>query len=129
MSANEKTSKAETELSESQAMLRSATLTDSDLEAMQQALVSASSNQLAFEDEEFLSQRRLRGVRLQLEMLKPDMALREKQITSTIVCFGGTRILSESQSKIKITKLEERLHEDPEGSKIDASCQTEEYSH
>ena len=118
MSANEKTSKAETELSESQTILRSATLTDSDLEAMQQALVSASSNQLAFEDEEFLSQRRLRGVRLQLEMLKPDMALREKQITSTIVCFGGTRILSESQSKIKITKLEERLHEDPENKEL-----------
>lgn len=98
--------------------LRSSKLTDADLKRMQDELMETESFRLAFDDESFLGRRRLRGVRLQLEMLKPDMALREKNITSTIVCFGGTRILSESQSKIRITKIEAHLKEDPGNDKL-----------
>ncbi|MFQ5607612.1 MAG: TIGR00730 family Rossman fold protein [Candidatus Zixiibacteriota bacterium] len=114
MGAKDKTAKLRIDPTETQELLRSATLTDDDILAMQEKLVEAPSYKLAFEDDDFLGQRRLRGVRLQLEMLKPDMALREKQITSTIVCFGGTRILSEAQSNIKITKIKDRLKENPD---------------
>jgi uncharacterized protein (TIGR00730 family) len=47
---------------------------------------------LAFADEEFLCRDELRPVRLQLELLKPEMLLDEKGIKSTIVMFGGARI-------------------------------------
>ncbi len=47
---------------------------------------------LAFADEAFLCQPELRPVRLQLELLKPELALEEEQIESTIVLFGGARI-------------------------------------
>ena len=47
---------------------------------------------LAFADDDFLCQRALRPVRLQLELLKPEMALDEEGVTSTIVLFGGARI-------------------------------------
>lgn len=47
---------------------------------------------LAFADEEFLCRDELRPVRLQLELLKPEMALEEAGINSTIVLFGGARI-------------------------------------
>ncbi len=47
---------------------------------------------LAFADRDFLTREELRPVRLQLELLKPQMILDEHGITSTIVLFGGARI-------------------------------------
>jgi len=52
----------------------------------------APSYRLAFADEEFLCRDELRPVRLQLELLKPEMLLDEHGIQSTIVLFGGARI-------------------------------------
>ncbi|GHF36788.1 LOG family protein [Seohaeicola zhoushanensis] len=52
----------------------------------------APSYRLAFADEEFLLRDELRPVRLQLELLKPQMMLDERQIESTVVLFGGARI-------------------------------------
>ncbi len=47
---------------------------------------------LAFADPDFLCRDELRPVRLQLELLKPEMAFEEMGIESTIVMFGGARI-------------------------------------
>ncbi|NMA97384.1 MAG: LOG family protein [Phyllobacteriaceae bacterium] len=47
---------------------------------------------LAFADDEFLTSEDIRGVRFQLEYLKPELRLRESGITSTVVLFGGARI-------------------------------------
>ena len=47
---------------------------------------------LAFADPEFLTREELRPVRLQLELLKPEMIMDERGITSTVVLFGGARI-------------------------------------
>ncbi|WP_333683514.1 LOG family protein [Pontibaca methylaminivorans] len=47
---------------------------------------------LAFADDDFLCRKELRPVRLQLELLKPQMALDEMGINSTVVLFGGARV-------------------------------------
>ncbi len=47
---------------------------------------------LAYADEDFLCREELRPVRLQLELLKPEMTLGEYGICSTVVMFGGARI-------------------------------------
>ena len=47
---------------------------------------------LAFADNDFLLREELRPVRLQLELLKPQMILDERGIESTVVMFGGARI-------------------------------------
>ncbi len=47
---------------------------------------------LAFADDEFLLRDELRPVRLQLELLKPELLMSEYGIESTIVMFGGARI-------------------------------------
>ena len=47
---------------------------------------------LAFADNDFLCRDELRPVRLQLELLKPELYLDEYGIQSTIVLFGGARI-------------------------------------
>ncbi len=47
---------------------------------------------LAFADPDFLCREELRPVRLQLELLKPELILTEMGIDSTVVLFGGARI-------------------------------------
>jgi len=47
---------------------------------------------LAFEDTDFLAREDLRPVRLQLELLKPELLQREHGIRSTITVFGSARI-------------------------------------
>ncbi|MGL6110030.1 MAG: TIGR00730 family Rossman fold protein [Rubrivivax sp.] len=52
-----------------------------------------SAYRLAFTDVEFLLQDELRPVRMQLELLKPEMVQKRLGIESTIVIFGSARIL------------------------------------
>ncbi len=47
---------------------------------------------LAFTDDEFMCRDELRPVRLQLELMKPELILNEMGVVSTIVLFGGARI-------------------------------------
>lgn len=47
---------------------------------------------LAFNDTDFMCRDDLRPVRLQLELLKPQLGMDEEGIESTIVLFGGARI-------------------------------------
>jgi len=47
---------------------------------------------LAFADPDFLCRDALRPVRLQLELLKPELTMAERGIVSTVVLFGGSRI-------------------------------------
>ena len=47
---------------------------------------------LAWDDAEFMTRQELRPVRLQLELLKPEMTLSERGIRSTVILFGGARI-------------------------------------
>ena len=56
------------------------------------------SNRLAFADPEFLLRRETRGIRMQLEMLKPDLAQHEHGIESTVVVFGSARFRSEEDA-------------------------------
>jgi len=58
-----------------------------------QALLGADSTRLAFADPEFLLRRETRGIRFQLEMLKPDLAQAEAGIEHTVVVFGSARFI------------------------------------
>ena len=51
-----------------------------------------SSYRLAFTDSAFLLREELRPVRMQLELLKPELVQREQGVESTIVIFGSARI-------------------------------------
>jgi uncharacterized protein (TIGR00730 family) len=52
-----------------------------------------SAYRLAFTDTDFLLREELRPVRMQLELLKPEMIQQQHGIASTIVIFGSARIL------------------------------------
>jgi len=57
------------------------------------------SNRLAFADPEFLLRRETRGIRFQLEMLKPDLAQQEQGIENTVVVFGSARFQSQEKAQ------------------------------
>ncbi len=63
---------------------------------------------LAFADPDFLTHEDLRPVRLQLELLKPEMALDRAGIKSTIVLFGGARIREGAASPLSSFYTEAR---------------------
>ena len=68
---------------------------DEALQASANARYAApeSAYRLAFTDTEFLLREELRPVRMQLELLKPELVQTERGIDSTIVIFGSARIL------------------------------------
>jgi uncharacterized protein (TIGR00730 family) len=59
-------------------------------------------------DPGFLQRDELRGVRLQVDYLKPELLLREHGIEHTIVVFGSTRIVEEAEAKRMVAALEAR---------------------
>ncbi|MEK7232720.1 MAG: TIGR00730 family Rossman fold protein [Elusimicrobiota bacterium] len=67
----------------------------------------------AYADMDFMGRKDLRAVRLQLELLKPELMLRENKIRSTIVVFGSARILSGEEAQRELTTAQEALSEHP----------------
>ncbi len=61
-----------------------------------------SAYRLAFTDTEFLLREELRPVRMQLELLKPEMVQSEHGIRSTIVIFGSARILPPEEAMLRL---------------------------
>ena len=68
----------------------------------------------AYEDISFLNRDALRPVRLQLELLKPEIIQAEHGIDSTIVVFGGTRVRPQPEMRKRVDALEKRLKARPQ---------------
>jgi uncharacterized protein (TIGR00730 family) len=78
---------------------------------------------MAYKDTVLLDRDELRPVRLQLELLKPELVLSEHNIQSTIVVFGGTRIVEKKKAAAKVARLEKKLKVDPKNAKIKKQLQ------
>lgn len=63
-----------------------------------------SAYKLAFTDNDFLLREELRPVRMQLELLKPELVQQELDIKATVVIFGSARILSEHAAKAAVAQ-------------------------
>ncbi|MGV6851077.1 MAG: LOG family protein [bacterium] len=88
-------------------------MTASKIEGINKILESKS-YLLAEQDEEFLMSEDVRGIRLELDFLKPELQLKKYGIEHTVVVFGGTRILERSEIKKKINKIEKEISFSPE---------------
>ena len=69
------------------------------------------SYRLAFADNEFLLREELRPVRLQLELLKPELELLARGIESTIVVFGSARLVEPGEARTRREAAEAALAE------------------
>ena len=63
---------------------------------------------LAFADPEFLLRRETRGIRFQLELLKPDLEQQAHGIENTVVVFGSARYRSEEASAALVAEATAR---------------------
>ena len=66
-----------------------------------------SAYRLAFTDPAFLLREELRPVRMQLELLKPELVQREQGIKSTIVIFGSARVLPPEEAQLRLQAARE----------------------
>ena len=68
----------------------------------------------ADQDLEFLSRDELRPVRLQLELLKPEVIQQEENILSTVVVFGSARLVEPSEARRRLAEAEAVLAAAPQ---------------
>ena len=64
--------------------------------------LAADAYRMAFADPEFLLRRETRGIRFQLEMLKPDLAQQALGIENTVVVFGSARFREASEAQVAL---------------------------
>ena len=76
-------------------------------------IINSDTYKSAYEDTGLLSRNEMRGVRMLLEVTKPDLILEENKILSTIIIFGGASITEESKTKDKIDDINKLIKKDP----------------
>ena len=88
--------------------------TDKEAKDRLDAIMNHHSYDLAYLDETFIRREDLRPLRLELELLKPQMMMEEAGIESTIVVFGGTQISPKDEAEIRLAAAEKAIAESPE---------------
>ena len=81
-------------------------------------IVSSSNYQLAHEDRELINSDEMRGVRMLLEISKPEKILEEKNILSTIIVFGGANLSDKASIASRLKSAEEYLKKDPSSTEL-----------
>ena len=76
-------------------------------------IINSNSYNLAHEDLELLNSDEMRGVRMLLEISKPEQILEQENILSTIIVFGGAKITDKVSVKQKIEQARYLLKENP----------------
>lgn len=82
------------------------------------AILSAPTYKLAELDTAFLQRPGLRPVRMQLELLKPEIYLTEQNVQSTIVVFGSTQIVDRERAEARLKVAREALAEKPNDAQL-----------
>jgi hypothetical protein len=86
---------------------------DPDGAARIRAILASPSYVLPEQDLAFLERDEARGVRLQIEYLKPETLLQEHAIRDTVVVYGSTRIVEPAAAQRSVKALRHALESDP----------------
>src|SRR3954467_14255422 len=97
-----------------------------DPEKNLEAILKSPSNRLADRDPDLLQKPELRPVRLQLELFKPELALAEANVKSTIVLFGSTQIIEREQAEARLTRSKEKAAADPSNAQLKRAVERNE---
>jgi len=81
-------------------------------------IISSSNYQLAHEDRELLNSDEMRGVRMLLEINKPEKIFEEQNILSTIIVFGGAKLTDKRSIDNRIKIAKNALTKDTSSTKI-----------
>jgi hypothetical protein len=90
------------------------------------AIKESPSYRQAHIDPDFMRRVELRPVRLQIELLKPELTLAEHDIHSTIVVFGGTRIPERGDAQALVATAQQALAQSPHDAALQRSLKIAE---
>ena len=82
------------------------------------AILNSHTYRIAHEDHDLLSSNSMRGVRMLLEINKPEKILEEQNILSTIIVFGGARLTDKSSIDHRLALAKNSLTKDPSSSNL-----------
>jgi uncharacterized protein (TIGR00730 family) len=77
-------------------------------------ILGSPSYALAQDDRDLLTREEMRGVRMLLELGKPEMALQADNIKSTVIVFGGTQIVDRSAAERRLSEARRAAHAAPD---------------
>ena len=78
-----------------------------------EAILQSSTYKLAHEDLDLLNTDEMRGVRMLLEITKPEQVIEKENIISTVMVFGGVHISEEISSKRRLDDAKKFLLSNP----------------
>jgi uncharacterized protein (TIGR00730 family) len=81
-------------------------------------ILASPSYQLAEVDIDFIKRKENRPLRMQLELLKTEPLLREHQLDSTVVVFGGTQIMPREQAEAVLREAQLNLKKAPDDPRV-----------
>jgi uncharacterized protein (TIGR00730 family) len=91
---------------------------DATVQEMVDRLRRSPSYRLAYKDLDFLDSGAARSARLELELLKAETSMQEHDIRSTIVVFGGARVLEGNTAARQVRELETKVRRSPANKSI-----------
>jgi uncharacterized protein (TIGR00730 family) len=91
---------------------------DPDAPRRVETILASPSYRQADQDVDFLNRDDTRGLRLQVDYLKPELLLEQHGVRHTIVVFGSTRIPEPGAARRSVTRLQEVLAEDPDNPEL-----------
>lgn len=77
------------------------------------------SYRLAYRDDDFLLRDELRPIRLQLELLKPELILQEHKIENTVIVFGSARIPEPAAARKELKDAKAAFAQEPSNKELE----------
>ncbi|HIP02938.1 MAG TPA: TIGR00730 family Rossman fold protein [Campylobacterales bacterium] len=78
-----------------------------------EAIMKSPTYAMAEEDMDFLNSYEARGIRLELDYLKPELKMKEYGVEHTIVVFGSARIIEKETAMKRLSAIQESLQKKP----------------
>ncbi len=88
-----------------------------DLDQRLEDIINHPSYKLAYLDQDFIQSAELRPLRLELELMKPEILLDEAGIRSTVVVFGGTQVAPKEEAEKMVEDAKTEVAKDPDDPK------------
>ena len=82
------------------------------------AILNSEAYRRAHEDASLLQSDEMRGVRMLLEITKPEAILNELKIQSTVIVFGGVNVVSRESAQQRIDNAKDALESDPSSKRL-----------
>jgi len=82
------------------------------------------SYRLAYKDHDFLLRDELRPVRLQLELMKPELVMQQHNIENTVIFFGSARIPGPEVAREQLVQAETAVKSDPADKQLARNLRT-----